>query len=104
MPAYDHPAIMAGRTIYPTTVRAGRDRWALKSGVNSRKIGGEILKGRWAGMPILTLTLEERKTCPTSCKLFRSCFGNKMHFADRVDAGPDLFWRLEREIPLLEAR
>lgn len=30
--------------------------------------------------------------------------GNKMHLADRVAAGPDLLWRLEREIALLEIR
>ncbi len=103
MPAYDHPAVMAGHTIYPTTVRAGRDRWALKSASNARKIGGEIRKGKWAGFQAYTLTLEERATCPTSCHHWRSCFGNKMQWADRVQAGPDLEWRLEREVALLEA-
>jgi hypothetical protein len=104
MPPFDHPAIMAGGTIYPTTVRAGRDRWALKSGTNARKIGGRILKGKWVGFPAFTLTLEERATCPTSCHHWRSCFGNRMQWADRVQAGPDLEWRLEREVALLEAR
>lgn len=103
LPAYDHPALISGHTIYPTTVRAGRDRWALKSGENSAKVGGLIMKGKWTGFPVYTLTLEERATCPTSCHHWRSCFGNKMQYADRVAAGPDLEWRLPREIALLEA-
>ena len=103
MPPFDHPALTEGRTFFPSTVRAGRDRFALKSGSNSWKIGGLILKGKWKGFPIYTLTLEERKTCPTSCHHWRSCFGNRMQFADRVAAGPDLEWRLEREVALLAA-
>lgn len=104
MPPFDHPALTERRTLYPATVRASRDRWALKSGDNARKIGAQILKGKWRGFPVYTLTLEERKTCPTSCHHWRSCMGNKMNWADRVAAGPDLLWRLEREIALLEIR
>ena len=68
MPAYDHPAIMAGRTLYPQAVRVAGDggRWALKSGAHQRKIGADIRKGRWKGFPIFGLSLEERATCPTS--------------------------------------
>ncbi len=103
LPAFDHPAIMGGHTIYPTTVRPARssEQWALKSGDNSHKIGGVILKGRWKGFPVYTLTLEERATCPHTCHHWRSCFGNHMHLADRVEAGADLEWRLEREVALL---
>jgi hypothetical protein len=103
MPPYNHPALTEGRTIFPSTVRGGRNRWALKSGTNSRKIGGKILKGKWKGFPVFTLTLEERQTCPTSCHHWRSCMGNKMQWADRVQAGADLEWRLEREVVLLAA-
>ena len=104
IPPHDHPAIMSGQTIYPTTVRSARssDRWALKTAEHSRKIGGEILKGKWAGFPAYALTLEERATCPKSCHHWRSCMGNKMQWADRVQAGPDLEWRLEREVALLD--
>lgn len=102
MPPYDHPALVGGHTLYPTTVRRGRDRWALKQGENSAKIGGEILKGKWTGFPVYTLSLEERATCPRSCRHWRSCMGNKMNWADRVAAGPDLEWRLEREVALLD--
>ena len=61
---FDHPALTSGNTIFPTTVRTGRDRWALKSAENTAKIGGEILKGKWAGFPAYTLTLEERADLP----------------------------------------
>src|SRR5262249_10851032 len=85
---HDHPAVIDGRTVYPTTVRAPLRRAdapsVLKSAVNSRKIGGEILKGRWRGLPAYTLTLEERATCPTTCRHWRSCYGNKMQWADRM--------------------
>ncbi len=104
LPAHDHPAIMSGRTIFPGTVRPARssDRWALKRGEHSRKIGDEILKSKWKGFPVWTLTLEERATCPQSCHHWRSCMGNKMNHADRVQAGADLEWRLEREVALLD--
>ena len=101
---FDHPAVTAGQTIYPLTVRPARsgERWAIKRGEHQRKIGGEIFKGRWKGFPVFTLTLQERATCPTSCHHWRSCFGNGMRWADRVEAGPDLEWRLEREVALLD--
>jgi hypothetical protein len=104
MPPYDHPAIMSGHTLYPLTVRPVQqdNRWALKNASNNRKIGGEILTGKWAGLPMYALSLEERATCPKTCKQWRSCYGNKMHLADRVQAGPELESRLEREIEALD--
>ncbi len=103
LPPFDHPAIMEGRTIFPSTVRPALsgERWVLKRGEHSRKIGGMILKGRWRGFPVFVLNLEERRTCPKSCVHWRSCMGNRMNYADRVEAGPNLMWRLEREIALL---
>lgn len=101
LPPFDHPALTAGRTLHPQTVRAGRNRWALKRDENSPKIGGKILKGKWRDFPVYTLTLEERATCPRSCHHWRSCMGNKMHWADKIAAGPDLEWRLPREVALL---
>jgi hypothetical protein len=106
MPAHDHPALTSGHTIYPGTLRTARhgvdDSWALKSATNTAKIGGQICKGKWRGFPAYTLTLEERATCPTNCRHWRSCYGNKMHFAERMRAGPDLEWRLVREVALLD--
>lgn len=104
MPPHDHPALIAGRTIYPTTndPRRHSGPWVLKSATNTAKIGGEICKGKWRGFPAYTLTLEERATCPVSCRHWRSCYGNKMHWTDRMQAGPDLEWRLAREVALLD--
>lgn len=74
MPAVDNAAFSEARTIFPTTVVdvAGLNN-VLVSGVNSKKIGGMITKGPAKGFPIYTLTLEERATCPTSCRHWRSC-------------------------------
>jgi hypothetical protein len=106
LPPHNHPAIVGGRTIYPTTVCLPRRDvdalWVLKHASNSKKIGGEILKGRWKGLPAYTLTLEERATCPQACRHWRSCYGNKMHRPQRMQAGPDLEWRLVREVALLD--
>lgn len=84
LPAINSPALTEGRTLYPATVVDDLPRDLLKSGAHSSKIGGVVLKGRWKGMPLYTLTLEERATCPTSCGHWRSCFGNKMHHAHRM--------------------
>src|SRR5262245_55070681 len=70
---HNHAAVIGGRTVYPSRVYApSRDRDApsvLKSGINHGKIGGQILKGKWRGYPVYMLTLEERATCPTTCRL-----------------------------------
>jgi hypothetical protein len=105
MPAYDNPALMQGRTIYPSTVVHPRGvKHALKSGVHAAKIGGVVMKGDWRGLPVFTLSLEERATCPMSCRHWRSCYGNHMHLSERLQHGPDLEWRLERELGWLEVR
>jgi hypothetical protein len=56
------------------------------------------------GIPGLYLALEERATCPRDCARWRCCYTNKMPHADRFRTGPDLEWRLEREVALLAAR
>jgi hypothetical protein len=101
LPPHDHPAIVGGRTIYPGTVVSPREHWALKSGTNWRKIGGVVLRGKWKGFPIFVLNLEERRTCPASCRHWRSCYANHMQFLQRMEAGSDLEWKLEREAALL---
>ena len=105
MPAFDNRAIVEGRTLYPSTVF---DPPAainlLVSGENHWKIGDRITKGPWKGFPVYTLTLEERATCPTSCRHWRSCFGNSMHLARRIAHGPDLEKRLRVDLALLQAK
>lgn len=100
MPAFDHPAVVDGTTIYPSTVR-DPEPGVLKPGNYAAKIGGKILKGKWKGFPVFTLTLEERATCPDSCPLFRGCYGNNMHLAKRYRHGPELERRIVIEIAQL---
>ena len=100
--ASDHPAIIQGRTLFPSTVvDAVESPRLLVSGWNQRKLGDRVVKGRWRGMPIFALTLEERATCPTSCHLYRGCYGNGMHLARRHRHSGELEYRLERELAAL---
>lgn len=97
-----HPALVEGRTLYRArVVPAAAVGRLLKSGVNSRKIGGRVMKGRWAGMPVYTLTLEERATCPRSCVQWADCYGNKMNWSQRLQGGAELERRLANELATL---
>lgn len=70
----------------------------LVSGHNNVKIGRDVRKGLYRGYWIYTLSLEERTTCPRSCHHWRSCYGNNMPFANRIDhTDPLFFGRLEME-------
>lgn len=93
----DHGAVVEQRTLFPSRVMKPLPFVALfKDGRHSRKIGSHVTKGMWKGLPIYTLTLEERATCPTVCEHWHDCFGNKMHWSTRWKAGADL----EDAIPL----
>lgn len=70
----------------------------FKGGANNRKIGSHIVKGKWSGFPVFTLTLEERATCPRSCRNYLDCYGNKMHWPSRFMADADLIPALESEL------
>jgi hypothetical protein len=96
----DHPAVVRGRTMFPSRVSEANER-LLKSGTHQRKLGSHVVKGRWAGMPIFTLTLEERATCPRSCRHWRDCYGNHMHFPKRYKHGTRLENRLDVELQWL---
>lgn len=89
--AFNHRAVEERTTLFPKS-RATPDEAIplFKSGKNSRKIGSHVEKGMWKGMPIYTLTLEERATCTPTCEHFRDCFGNKMHWSIRWRAGKEL--------------
>lgn len=97
----DHFAAVKGTTIFQTRVAEPNER-LLKSGEHQRKIGARITKGVWAGMPIYTLTLEERATCPRSCEHWLNCYGNHMHWPKRYRAGRDLENRLPIEVASLD--
>lgn len=99
----EHKALSAGETRFPTTVRdPARETYVLKSGHNNSKIGKEVEVGAWKGMPIMTLTLEERATCPSSCLMLDSCYGNNMHWAQRFRHGPALERKLNEELEVLQ--
>lgn len=99
-----HPAIRKATTFFPSSViPAGQLPRLLKSGVNSRKIGKRLEKGKWKGQQIYTLTLEERDTCPRSCKEFNTCYGNNMPFAQRIHDDGTLQRRLWGELAALAA-
>jgi hypothetical protein len=94
-----HPAVVKGRTLFPSTVKtADESPRILVSGANQRKIGDRVTKGRWSGMPIFCITLEERATCPTTCHHWRSCYGNGMPLARRHKHGEDFERKLEQEL------
>lgn len=99
-----HPAHRSGRSIFPSRVfdvdEVGR---VLKDGHQNRKIGREVRKGARRGWPIFMLTLEERATCPRSCKAWSFCFGNQSHAAERIVAGPELEAALWGELAELDA-
>jgi hypothetical protein len=94
-----HPALREGRTIYRSRVfdAAVRDR-VLISGINNSKIGVRVTKGPWAKMPIFTLSLEERATCPRSCAVYSECYGNGMPMAVRFKHTPSLIQKLDAEL------
>jgi hypothetical protein len=100
----DHPATHERRTLFPKMRREVGSQDLLKSGQFSAKLGHRITKGAWKGFPIYSLTLEERATCPTSCRHWASCYGNNMQIAPRWKHGAKLEWRLKREIAALELR
>jgi hypothetical protein len=98
----DHVAAREARSLFPSTViHATMTDRLLKSGANSRKTGRMVTKGRWAGMPIYTLTLEERRTCPATCAEWLSCYGNNMHLAQRLIVDGVFAARLRSEVKAL---
>lgn len=92
------------RSQFLKQVRKPIGRRVLQSGYNSAKIGKEIRKGKWKYFPVFTLTLEERRTCPTTCSLLTTCYGNNMHKAIRIEAGPQLELALGFEIAELSLK
>lgn len=98
-PREDSFAMTYGATLYPSTVwPAIESPRLLVSGANNPKTGKRITKGLWAGMPIYTLTLEERASCPSYCHMWRDCYGNGMHLARRHRMGLDFELRLMGEL------
>lgn len=92
----------AAGTIFRDKVEApGTKAPLLKDGRNNSKIGGDVLKGRLKGARLYTLTLEERATCPRSCDLWTTCYGNAMPHSTRWKHGPELESQLRDEVAAL---
>lgn len=70
----------------------------LKDGALNSKIGGDVLRGHLRGARIFTFSLEERATCPKSCPVYRSCYGNNMPRARRWKPSKPLLAQIAREV------
>ncbi len=98
----NHAAVISARTAYPTMVRAAvPGERVLKSGEHSRKLGSHFSKRPWMGMPIYSLTLEERRTCPRSCAVWNQCYGNGMNRAVRWEVNKAFYTQVELELEQL---
>jgi hypothetical protein len=99
----DHPAVTGHRTLFQRAVRnASTAETVLRPASQyQKKLGAKVLKGAWRGMPIYSLTLEERATCPRDCPMLQSCYGNNMHMATRFRHGAHLEAALHREVEAL---
>lgn len=92
-------ALINKTTRYPHSIRKADGKVAvLKSGEHNTKIGRWVEKGALAGMPIYTITLTERATCPSTCLQYRSCYGNSMNWAHRFEHGPEFERQLDQEL------
>lgn len=100
LPGFEAPHIVEGRTKFGKTVkRAGDLKNLLVTGHSNVKIGRDVRKAKFRGYWIYTLSLEERKTCPSTCNHWQDCYGNNMPFAKRIDhTDPRFLPKLEEEI------
>ena len=101
----NHPAVLEGRTRFPSRVRRADEAPAvLTPGEWQKKLGKVVEKGAWRGMPIYSLTLEERATCPSDCHHWNTCMGNGMHWSWRNRPGLELEVRLNAELRELNTK
>ena len=101
-------AVMAGKSVYHNRVKSVSDGMAKSERVIKKstnvKLGKKVTRGKLKGFPILTLTLEERKTCPASCIHWGDCYGNNMMFAVRYNADDDLIAAIESDLAFYQAK
>lgn len=109
-----HPFVPA-RTLYQKTVVdapalpvKSTGLRALKTSAGNAKLSNGrnavFSRGPWVGMPLYQLTLEERATCPTTCRHFITCYGSNMPFATRHRHGPELVEALRADVAVLAVR
>jgi hypothetical protein len=75
----------------------GKTEKVIKKSTNV-KLGKTVKSGIFKGMPIFTVTLEERATCSSTCDHWRTCYGNNMPFATRYSADSALIDAMEIEL------
>ncbi len=99
-------SLEAQGTRFPKTiVRPSEIPSILVSGHSNIKIGRDVRKAKFRGYWIYILSLEERKTCPTSCQHWLNCYGNSMPFSKRIDhTDLEFLPALEAEITALCAK
>ena len=102
-------AVLAGRSVYHdlraksvTDGMAASERVVKKS--TNTKLGKRVTKGKLAGFPIFTVTLEERATCPRSCIHWGDCYGNNMMNATRYAADDALIAQIEADLAFYQAK
>jgi hypothetical protein len=96
----DHHSLVNGTTVFLKTLRSVEEVKTVLKFSSNDKLGKKVVKGVWKDHKFLTLTLEERATCPPSCKHWDDCYGNGMRFADRIKI-EGLMEAIERDLAAL---
>jgi len=81
----------------------GKTERVIKKSTNV-KLGKRVTKGKLKGMPIFTVTLEERATCADTCSHYADCYGNNMPFATRYKADTALIDAMYSELKVLNKK
>ena len=104
----DNPVLAKAVTIHPKMVKSPLEVRIFKpASLNSKMGAGNdiVVKGKWRGLPMFQMSLQERATCPTSCKQWASCYGNNMRGAHRIDHdNPHFISQLGKELYALGQR
>lgn len=102
-------AVLSGKSVYHSlrvkSVSDGmaKTERAIKKSTNT-KLGKRVTKGKLAGFPIFTLTLEERATCPRSCIHWADCYGNNMMNATRYIGDDALIQQIENDLAFYQSK
>jgi hypothetical protein len=102
-------AIAKGVSMFEMNIHAP-DGKMLKSSAGNTKLSGKgrrkyiFTKGAHKGLPLYSLTLEERKTCDISCIIWDRCYGNHMYQGKRYIADENLAPALATELEILDAK
>ena len=98
-----------GCSAFEKSIKSPLDTKIIKPIATNKKMSGNgkyklIQKGKYKGLPFYKISLEERKTCPRSCKVWDKCYGNHMPFAYRINhQHPQFYQKLQAEIALLDS-